>query len=314
MEPPRQPRDLQGLLKFALQGTKNEDPTTMTPMSEERKQWLEEALKGMSVNIVDELTSALRTLNPERLQNLEEDPKAMEEALEIITDYVDSIDTANDFHKIGGFFVLIPCLNSPHPSIRWRCGELIATISQNNPYCQTHLLSEGVLPVLLKIVENDVDNQSRIKALYAVSCLIRENAQAQTAFINCDGFSSLLRALQTSVEKLRVKAAFLLTCLCNENPAFKDTLCKMGFVEQFVALLQREHDSTHEHLLSALLALTEGHQAAIVECKRSEFQLKELLNKRLELITGQEEFQEEADFCRALLSLIFADEPVVEDR
>lgn len=70
-----------------------------------------------------------------------------------------------------------------------------------------------------------------------------------------------------------------------------DTLCKMGFVEQFVALLQREHDSTHEHLLSALLALTEGHQAAIVECKRSEFQLKELLNKRLELITGQEEFQ-----------------------
>lgn len=95
MEPPRQPRDLQGLLKFALQGTKNEDPTTMTPMSEERKQWLEEALKGMSVNIVDELTSALRTLNPERLQNLEEDPKAMEEALEIITDYVDSIDTAN---------------------------------------------------------------------------------------------------------------------------------------------------------------------------------------------------------------------------
>lgn len=95
MEPPRQPRDLQGLLKFALQGTANEDPTTMTPMSEERRQWLEDALKGMSVNIVEELTKALQTLNPERLNSLDEDPKPMEEALEIIIDYVDSIDTAN---------------------------------------------------------------------------------------------------------------------------------------------------------------------------------------------------------------------------
>jgi len=314
MEPPRQPKDMQGLLKFALQGTKSEDPTTTTPMSEERKKWLEEALKGMSVNVVEELSKALRTLNPEKVQNLEEDPAIMEEALDIIIDYVDSIDTANDLHKIGGFCVLLPCLSSPHPTIRWRCGELIATISQNNPYCQTHLLSAGVLPVLLKIVENDVDNQTRIKALYAVSCLIRENMQAQTAFVDCDGFSSLLRVLQTSVEKLRVKAAFLLTCLCNENPAFKDTLCNMGFVEQFVALLQREHDSTHEHLLSALLALIDGHPKATTECRRPEFLLKELLNKRFELIVGQEEFQTEADVCRALLSLIFTDEPAAEDR
>ena len=65
----------------------------------------------------------------------------------------------------------------------------------------------------------------------------------------------------------------------------------MGFVEQFVALLQREHDSTHEHLLSALLALIDGHPKATTECRRPEFLLKELLNKRFEVIVGQEEFQ-----------------------
>ena len=65
----------------------------------------------------------------------------------------------------------------------------------------------------------------------------------------------------------------------------------MGFVEQFVALLQREHDSTHEHLLSALLALTDGHQTAMAECKRPEFLLKELLSNRLVLVAGREEFQ-----------------------
>ena len=111
MEPPRQPKDMQGLLKFALQGTKSEDPTTTTPMSEERKKWLEEALKGMSVNVVEELSKALRTLNPEKVQNLEEDPAIMEEALDIIIDYVDSIDTANGIailsYQLLKFLILI---------------------------------------------------------------------------------------------------------------------------------------------------------------------------------------------------------------
>ena len=65
----------------------------------------------------------------------------------------------------------------------------------------------------------------------------------------------------------------------------------MGFVEQFVALLQRDHDSTHEHLLSALLALVEGHQRALNECRRPEFLLKSLLENRLEFVKDHEEFQ-----------------------
>lgn len=65
----------------------------------------------------------------------------------------------------------------------------------------------------------------------------------------------------------------------------------MGFVEQFVALMQREHDSTHEHLLSALLALTDGHTAAIRECRRPEFLLRELLENRIEIISDKDEYQ-----------------------
>merc|ERR1712071_187214 len=70
--------------------------TSTAPMSEERKQWLEEALKGMSVNVVEELSVALRTLNPEKVLSSGEDTQAMEDALDIIVGYVDSIDTAND--------------------------------------------------------------------------------------------------------------------------------------------------------------------------------------------------------------------------
>ena len=97
MEPPRQPRDMQGLLRFALDGTASEDRTTDTPlaMTEERRQWLEEALRGLSVDVVAEITRSLNILSPDRVLSPEEDPQEMEEALESITDFVDSIDTAN---------------------------------------------------------------------------------------------------------------------------------------------------------------------------------------------------------------------------
>ena len=95
MEPPRQPRDLQGLLRFALEGTASEDSTTPTVMFEARRMWLEEALKGLSVDVVEELTHSLQALAPERIQCPEEDPQEMEEALDRIIEFVDSIDMAN---------------------------------------------------------------------------------------------------------------------------------------------------------------------------------------------------------------------------
>ena len=82
----------------------------------------------------------------------------------------------SDFHKIGGFVILQPCLNSPHQGIRWRCAQLIACITQNNPYCQSHAVKEeGLLPILLKMLENDSCPEARIKALYAVSCNLSDS-------------------------------------------------------------------------------------------------------------------------------------------
>ena len=142
---------------------------------------------------------ALCVLNPDRVQSPEEDPQEMEEALETITDFADSIDTSNgtitfyihlshrlrnviitdlpftDFHKIGGFVILQPCLNSPHEGIRWRCCQLIACITQNNPYCQLQTLKEGLVPILLKMLESDSCSEARIKALYAISCKLLLN-------------------------------------------------------------------------------------------------------------------------------------------
>ena len=46
-----------------------------------------------------QISKALCILNPERVQSPEEDPQEMEEALETITDFADSIDTSNGMKR-----------------------------------------------------------------------------------------------------------------------------------------------------------------------------------------------------------------------
>ena len=158
----------------------------------------------------------------------------------------------SDFHKIGGYRILLPCLASPHTSLRRLTGELIATLMQNNPYCQAMALQEAVLPALLKAIEEDADAGARSKALHALSCnrrrkrnsicfflgggerdvflrrrrrnagLVRSHSGARAALAaEAEGFSTLLRVIQSGDEKLRIKASFLLKNLCDEEPTFR---------------------------------------------------------------------------------------------
>lgn len=54
-----------------------------------------------------------------------------------------------------------------------------------------------------------------------------------------DGYSVLIRAIQSSIKKLQVKSAFLLSALCSKENAhaIRSTLIKMGLVEQAAGLL-----------------------------------------------------------------------------
>jgi hsp70-interacting protein len=76
-----------------------------------------------------------------------------------------------DFHKIGGFHLLPLLLRAQHSGFRWRAADLVATLTQNNPYCQQEILSIQLLPLLLQLVDNSAEEELvRIKGLYALSC------------------------------------------------------------------------------------------------------------------------------------------------
>lgn len=76
----------------------------------------------------------------------------------------------SDFQKLGGYQVFIPGLNSEHKSVRCKTAELIATLAQNNSYCQEKFFDHpAYICLLMSLVENDPEMDVRIKALLAIS-------------------------------------------------------------------------------------------------------------------------------------------------
>ena len=83
-------------------------------------------------------------------------------------------------------------------------------------------MKEDFLALLLDMVTNDKDCQ--VKAMYAISCIIRECPLAQEKFLSSDynGPSVIMNATMSSGahEKLRVKASFFISSLCQVKKFF----------------------------------------------------------------------------------------------
>ncbi|KAJ3642179.1 hypothetical protein Zmor_024987 [Zophobas morio] len=168
---PRQPTSLQGLLKFAMDATKAEDAPHephVQPMDEARRKFLEQALHSLTIDVIEILLKQIKIL--ENVDALEEggDDCQYRVALDTISDHVCDVDTANDFHKIGGFVIVGPCLRCKSPKVRAEVCNLLAELCQNNPYCQRVVLENGIMPVLVDLVENDGEVAVVVKALYAM--------------------------------------------------------------------------------------------------------------------------------------------------
>lgn len=305
----RNPKDMKALLKFCLEATKDEDAKSeeFAPMDEQRKKWLEQALVGMSVSPVQRMKTCIECLNNHQSSE-EERRQAMEELIE----WGENMDYAIDFHKIGGFDLFPRLLSDEEAEIRWQTLELVACLVQNNPYCQNAVLQNKMLPVLLELLDKDDNSTVKVKALYAVSCLTRDCQEAQKIFTDNDGFSVLMRAMQQDVEKLKIKAAFMLSALCNNTPEYKDILCDIGMIDQLVGHLNEEHSNFHEHVMSAMLAIVRDHPRSVEECQRSELDLHNVLQQRIKFLTGKEQFIEEKSYAEEMLKLISCEDSLGE--
>ncbi|KAK1127650.1 hypothetical protein K0M31_003148 [Melipona bicolor] len=318
---PRQPTNLQGLLRFAMEATNSQNVTSNTqfqPMDEERQEFLKQTLSSLSCNVIEELQRAIKLLSNVIDLRPDDDTSEHESALERIADFVDNIDIANDFYKIGGFTIFGPCLNSPHSSIRWRAADLIAELAQNNPFCQEKFLETGLFPTLLNMIDTDPAETVRIKALYAVSCIVREHPISLTYMDLNDGYSVLLRAMQSPIKKLQIKSAFLLSSLCNKENVnnLKLSLVNMGLIEQVTGLLAIGDllPEIRDQLLNILDGLTnDDFVPALKECRRSELGLESTLERYIEDLKQEENF-DQIGVCYRVLKKVFPDQDTNQER
>ncbi|NP_001133419.1 hsp70-binding protein 1 isoform X3 [Salmo salar] len=314
----RHPQNLQGVLRLAVEaGSAADGPALPEPMSEERKEWLKGALaevaKGQNSE-VEQMKECMRVLlrdggcerGREGEEEGEDEEGETEGALEFLSELCENLDNARDLMTLGGLdLCMSQCLNHPQGSVRWRGAQLIASCAQNMPEVQCHLLSKGALPKLLQLTDSDPHPTVRVKALYAVSCLVREQEVGLRAFLSHDGFSVLMRGMQSDNEKLRTKSSFLLLNLLTVHPEHKDTVLSMGMVQQLVSVLRMPRSSFHEHVLGALCCLVEESPLGLRDCQSPTLGLEEMLNQRAEDLQGREECQEELEFCKRLRSACF---------
>lgn len=297
---------MKGLLKFCLEATKGEDaPDISDPeavlqsMEADKRKWLEEALSSMAVDVVEQLSNAIKILNSDSA-----DLDEKEEVLDCLEDWICNIDMAVNFHKIGGFSSLLRCLQCPHPSLRSGASHLIAEISQNNPYCQEKFLADGFLQLLLTQLDEDEEEHCQVKALYALSCIARDDPACLEKISQLDGWSVLLRAIQKDSVKLRTKAGFFIRSAAMVCQKVTQQMVEMGLVIQLVFILQQKFESYHEHIISALSSLITRSPVAREEALAENLNLETLLISRLEVLGGNEEHMEYSEQCRGILTVI----------
>ncbi|CAH0713466.1 unnamed protein product, partial [Brenthis ino] len=315
-EQPRQPRNLQGLLRFAMEATKSEDaPGTsdLSPMDEERRKFLEEALKAMSVDVAEMLQDAIKLLKDVSVMNMikrgEEIPDNINGRLNQIMDYVDDIDVANDFKKIGGFAIFPVCFGCDNDEVRSKTSSIIGTICQNNPPCQTKAIECGLLGLLIHLANSALDSNTNSnlfgKYLYGISGIIRGFDPAIKQFIELEGLELLMKALQGSNMTAKTRAAFIVQHLCPTNSDVKDFFIKQNLVKIAAEEIHAGQNEATEHLLSMLQSLLASNDPKIMEqCNNLELNFKGIIQNHLMLVEKDDTYMEERDYCKTILTLL----------
>lgn len=302
----------QGLLRFAMDATRAEDaphPSAYHQMDPERRRFLEEAIRSLTIDVVEQIQNAMKILIEGQATAEEQ-----KQALETVTDFIENIDTANDFYKIGGFCILLPGLESPHEEVRRGTAELIGELAQNNPFCQQHLLELNVLPKLIELLTDEVNVAST--ALHAISCLVRNYEDGLKTFLDIGGIECLIGVLESGQEKLMIKTAFLLSSLCIEDTKLRDDVIKFGAVERLIRHIgpRETYDPLVETALSALYVLTESKEA-ISQCQEPKFNFYRTLEEIKKVSDNKDEFQECIGYSEGLIKRCFmATTPEETDR
>ncbi|CAN8268162.1 unnamed protein product [Cochlearia groenlandica] len=311
---------LDGMLHWAIG---HSDPATLKEAAKDTEKMSLEELQKRQVEL-KELVEKLKMPSDAKLMqiaisdlnnsslSLEDRYRALHELLIL----VEPIDNANDLSKSGGLRVVAGELNHYDTGVRKLAAWVIGTASQNNPFVQEQVLEYGALTTLIKMV-NSSSSEEAVKALFAVSTLIRNNVAGQDMFYTAHGYVMLqdLMSNESLDIKLKRKAVFLVGDLAEcqiqntekpELPVFNDRLFLKSIVDLIGVLdldLQEKALTTIKTLLqlnsidSQTLREFCGLEGALARMK---LDLKESMSDE-----NKRDYAEDVESLRGEVELIF---------
>lgn len=315
-----------GLLKFCLQHSDapNLKETELPNRDPKDYEWLRAALNNLEDDssrmkkllkvVQGETKSEIKaTLGEKSDENVTESEAEKTEtrrfSLEELQYYVEDLDNATTFAKIGGIPVILEYLSaSEPPSIQYWAMWILASLLQNHPSLQSECLKAGALKIVLETLEKAEDSVKE-KALYALSGFVKDNPPALEQFIQSDG----IRLVSYFITKFQspksfIKSIFFLTQVLQNSPSHRplvlESVHKLDLIQHILPLINHEDVDTREKAEEFLLEFLQGfHEASEKE------KIIAPVKGRMKVILGLGEqeisnHQEELSTLKAILVLL----------
>lgn len=300
----------QALMKWTMKHTDGTTPTEATPISEDKRRFLEMVMNEGVIDENERVKDILRILEGEdpRLVFASEDGAIVGDGVdpspEELTQYkdtlldelltrIDQIDNAQNFVKMGGLRVMTNVIEKyQQASSRALAAEVCSVVVQNNPFCQDAAVESGLLEVLCTLAREDKDVTCRVKALLGISCLVRHHAAAEKRFLgnSCNGLDLLRQNLEGATDiRLQRKSLFFLRYLIRNTRSTTDlVLEKNFFIQSAAAFITHEDVDLCESSVEGLAEFAMIGPSFIAACKKPEFDLIAKCDQRIKQIDALE--------------------------
>ncbi|KAG1650831.1 Nucleotide exchange factor SIL1 [Nymphon striatum] len=265
---------------------------------------LKEELEEMNMHVETDIEILKRLLTSLKEKNAS-DNNTKNLLLEI--EYlVHQIDNALNLIELNGLDTIVPILNSTNPELRSLAAFVLGSAMQSNSKVQIAVLEKSVIPQLLRMIAVHSSQEVKTKAMYALSCLVRQFPYAQQIMIENGAFDVFTNVFNDNQLKLTKKVIALIFELIQEKELslnvdkpnevqeerakqysrvkIKETFVNERFCQLIVKLLPvNDHDTT-ETVINSMLML-------FGECKtefRSATRLLEELRQTYKILSEKE--------------------------
>ena len=223
-----------GLLAWSTKYYDGTTPSQLGPMSEERKQFLMNALESSMGGKMEDQNARLKA----HLAKLvtERDEKEIDSILDVIDECADYPDCCDNFAKLGGFDAFATFLSTSSNARISQGLSILGVYLSNNPSIQDAACRAGFLDIFVSLTKSS-DADVSYRAITAIGQLIRGAPVIERNFVSSQGIDFLCSNLASHDPRVVEKCLLLLSSLLASSP---DVFPKELVREAIVALPDSE--------------------------------------------------------------------------